>query len=41
MQKVLANLRLKGHQGSSSNNPRVNQELNKIADGHNNYEDEA
>lgn len=30
MQKVLGNLRLKAHQGSSSNYPRVNQELKKI-----------
>lgn len=41
MQKVFVNLRLKAHQGSCSNNPRVNQELNKIINGDNNYEDEA
>lgn len=41
VQKVLLNLRLKAHQGSSSNNPRVNQELNKIINGDNNYEDAA
>lgn len=41
VQKMLANLRLKAHQGSSSNNPGVNQELNKIINGDNNCEDVA
>lgn len=41
MQKVLVNLGLKARQGSSSSNPRVNQELNKIVNGDNNCDDEA
>lgn len=41
VQKVLVNLGFKAHQGSSSSNPRVNQELNKIVNGDNNCDDEA
>lgn len=41
VQKVLVNLGLKAHQGSSSSNPRVKQELNKIVNGDNDCEDEA